>query len=204
MIVIIDYDLGNLYSIAKALEFCGAVVKISRDEKDIVNADRLILPGVGAFGDAMRNLNQFGIVKILDQEVNIKKKPLLGICLGMQILADKGYEFGEHAGLGWIGGEVKMFAADGARRIPHVGWNDVVFRKKHFLFNDIEDSQPFYFVHSFCFQATDQDSIAAVSDYGGEFTAAVAKDNIFATQFHPEKSQKNGIQLFRNFIDWKP
>ena len=142
--------------------------------------------------------------KILDQEVMVKKKPLLGICLVMQILADKGYEFGEHAGLGWIGGEVKKFAESGARKIPHVGWNDVVFSKKHFLFNEIEDGQSFYFVHSFCFQAMNSDSVIAVSDYEGEFTAAVAKDNIFATQFHPEKSQKNGLQLFRNFIEWKP
>lgn len=203
MIVIVDYDMGNLRSIAKALEYVGGDVIISSKPEDLKKAEKIVLPGVGAFRDGMANLQKKGLDLVLNEEVNKNKKPFLGICLGMQLLADKSYEFGEWNGLGFISGEVKKFDINKKYKIPHVGWNNVKIIYEHPLLKGIKDNSDFYFVHSYHLICKDKKAIAGTCEYGGDFTAMVAKDNIFATQFHPEKSQKSGLKLLENFVNWK-
>ena len=200
-IVIIDYNMGNLTSVANALEYIGEKAVISNKIEDIKHADYIILPGVGAFSDGMKNLKDLGIINILNEEVIKKRKPLLGICLGMQLLAEEGYEGGLSKGLGYIKGVVKKFDSKNLR-IPHVGWNEVNFKKKSSLPHNLRKSEVFYFVHSY-YLITNEDIIVGTCDYGNEFVAAIQKENIFATQFHPEKSQKPGLQILRNFIEYK-
>jgi len=203
MIVIIDYGMGNLFSVENALKSLGASVKISSRENDIVNAEKLILPGVGAFPDGMKNLQELGLIPFLEREVLEKKKPFLGICLGMQLLATEGEEHKLTRGLGWVAGRVRRFAVDeDTFRIPHVGWNDVMPKSGQPLFQGIE-SPIFYFVHSYHLVPDDQSVVAATCQYGETFVAAVKKENIFGTQFHPEKSQKNGLRLLENFLNFK-
>lgn len=203
MIIVVDYEMGNLRSIVKALEYVGGKVMVSNKPDDLLKADKIVLPGVGAFRDGMANLQKKGLDLILHQEVKEKNKPLLGICLGMQLLADKSYEFGEWQGLGFISGEVKKFNIKGKFRIPHVGWNNVQFIQGHKLLDSIKDNSDFYFAHSYHLVCTEKSAVIGICDYGGDFTAIVAKDNIFASQFHPEKSQKSGLKLLENFIKWK-
>jgi glutamine amidotransferase len=204
-IAIIDYGRGNVRSVANALEYCGADAVVTAEASAIDDASHIVLPGVGAFGDAMAALNAKGLPAILRRQVHEKGKPFLGICLGMQVLAEKGLEHGEHAGLGWIAGEVVRLApgAD-ALKIPHMGWNDVRLRAPHPVFAGLKDQQlTFYFVHSYHFRAA-PDAVLATCDYGVPFTAAVARDNIVATQFHPEKSQDSGVEELQNFVKWNP
>ncbi|OGD71830.1 imidazole glycerol phosphate synthase, glutamine amidotransferase subunit [Candidatus Collierbacteria bacterium RIFCSPHIGHO2_02_FULL_49_10] len=203
MIVVIDYGMGNLHSIAKALEYVGAEVLISSKIPDVKRADKLVLPGIGAFGDGIANLRELGLLDVLREEIVAKAKPFLGICLGMQLLADRSFEFGEHEGLGLVRGDVVKFEfGDEKLRVPHVGWNDVDFRRFSPLFAGIKNHTDFYFVHSYHFVPSGL--AAALCDYGGPFAAALQQGNIFATQFHPEKSQKAGLKLLQNFLEWNP
>lgn len=200
MIVIIDYDMGNVGSVKNALRFLGAEVMVSRAPEDIKKAMHIILPGVGAFGDGIKKLNEFNLPNILQEEVLDKKKPFLGICLGMQMLAESGEEGGIHKGLGWIKGNTRRFRINEDKfRLPHVGWNDVISQGRATLFREIT-TPTFYFVHSYFLEPSEENVVAAVCDYGETFSAAIEKDNIFGVQFHPEKSQKDGLALLRNFL----
>lgn len=201
MIAIIDYGASNLRSVEKAFRYLGRDVCITSNEKDIVSASHLVLPGNGAFGDCMAAIEKLelmnGIKKFIDSG-----KPFLGICIGMQLLFEKSYEFGENAGLGLVKGSIEKFSPDIIKqggKIPHVGWNAVNSVKKNKLFNGIDDGAYFYFVHSYFANPTEDEAITAVSDYYGEFTAAVEKDNVMGVQFHPEKSLKAGLKLLDNF-----
>lgn len=202
MTVIIDYGMGNLFSVENALKHLGAEVKISNTEEDIQTADKIILPGVGAFPDGMKNLKNLGIIEILEEAVFENKKPILGICLGMQLLATEGEEDSPTMGLGWIAGRVRRFDIDENHfRLPHVGWNDIVPRKDTFLFRGVE-RPTFYFVHSYHLVPEDNSVVAATCAYGEDFVTAVQKDNIIGVQFHPEKSQRSGLRVLKNFIDY--
>lgn len=204
MITIIDYGMGNLRSVQKALETLGAEVNISSKKEDLKNADKLILPGVGAFPDAMNNLRERGLFDVIREEVIDNKKIILGICLGVQLLAEKGYELKECEGLGLIPGEVIKFDVEKYKlKIPHVGWNNLINIKKDCpLFKNFEENElSFYFVHSYHFKTRLEEHIAAECNYGINFTAVVHKDNVYGTQFHPEKSQRAGLKLLENFIN---
>lgn len=198
---IIDYGMGNLQSVRNALERLGCEVGVSSDPKSIGNADALVLPGVGAFGEAMGNLQQRNLVAPLRRAVLEEGKPLLGICLGMQLLADSSEERGEFRGLSLIPGAVKKISVSAGLRLPHIGWNSVSLRKPDPLFGGIPDGGAFYFVHSYRFECDDT-YVAGLTDYGTEITAAVQKDRIFGVQFHPERSQRKGLRLLKNFIDF--
>lgn len=201
MTTIIDYRLGNLFSVAKALELLGEAVVVSGDPNDLRRADRLVLPGIGAFPQGMRNLEEAGLSDVLREEVLVKKKPFLGICLGMQLAATRGFEHEERAGLGWIDGEVRLIAAATSNlKVPHIGWNDVSVKEGSRLFRGIKPNSDFYFVHSYALQCAQEADIAAVTSYGENIVAAVEHENIYAVQFHPEKSQEAGQQLLENFL----
>lgn len=202
MISIIDYGMGNLRSVAKALERVGARTEIMSTPDTLDGADKLVLPGVGAFDDAMRHLRERGFVEPLKAWA-ASGKPFLGICLGLQLLFDVSNEDGEHSGLGILPGRVVGF--DRARfeqrlKVPHMGWNQVRFVKDSPLINGIAQDSYFYFVHSYYVEPSEPDVVLGVCEYGGPFTAMVEKNNIFAAQCHPEKSQKVGLQLLRNFV----
>jgi imidazole glycerol-phosphate synthase subunit HisH len=197
-IVIIDYGMGNLRSVQKAFEHVGASAVISNDPMVIKNSTKIVLPGVGAFKDAMQNLESLGLIDVLNTEVIEKKKLFLGICLGMQIIAKKSYEFGETEGLGWIDAEIVRFTYT-ALKVPHVGWNSVKFEHSSPLFDGIPDESDFYFVHSYYFDA-DHHYASGITEYGDKFISAIQKENIFAVQFHPEKSQKYGLKIIENFV----
>ena len=204
MIAIIDYGMGNLQSVGNILEYLGESHIITSDKKEIEKAEKIILPGVGAFSEAMKNLHEFGLVSVIQREVLENKKPLLGICLGMQLLAQKGYEGGECNGLSLVEGEVRRFdLADKKLPIPHVGWNTVMPKGSSVLFGKNNKEGVFYFVHSYHFVCKNENDVSGYSDYGGKFVASIERDNIFATQFHPEKSQEDGIELFKNFLSYK-
>lgn len=206
MIAIVDYGMGNVQSVYNGLDYLGQDAVITADSKVLDEASHLILPGVGAFGDAVNNLRERGLVEVLEEQVFRKGKPILGICLGLQLMAKSSQEHGDHQGLGWLDANVIKFQSDGANlKIPHMGWNDITPQLKHPLFANLKEGQfTFYFVHSFHIVCNDANNIAATCDHGYPFTAAICKDNIFATQFHPEKSQDNGIQILDNFINWRP
>ena len=190
--------MGNLRSVQKALDKIGADNVITNDHDIIKNADKIILPGVGAFKDAMKNLHELNLVTLLNEEVLHKKKPFLGICLGMQLLGTISEEFGETQGLGWIDAKIVKFPQS-KLKIPHVGWNNVHCNDSY-LFKNIPNEADFYFVHSYYFQSNKKYSIGEC-DYGINFTCSVAKENIFAVQFHPEKSQLYGLALLKNFVN---
>lgn len=200
MIAIIDYGMGNLFSVENAVKTMGFKVVVSNKADDIAAADKIILPGVGAFPDGMKNLKDLGIDKVLSEEILKKKKPLLGICLGMQLLASLGEEHEIVRGLGFIEGTVKKFNIINKKfRIPHIGWNDVSFKKESPLFKNIK-TPIFYFDHSYCFVPKDDSVIIATCDHGEVFAAAIQKENIFGVQFHPEKSQREGLNLLNSFL----
>lgn len=200
-IVIIDYGMSNLGSITRALEECDADVLVSDNPEDLKKAEKIVLPGVGAFGDGMKSLNEKGWTKIIKEEVLGNKIPILGICLGMQLLASKGYEGGEFEGLNLIEGEVVKFIPVNNERIPHVGWNEIMKTKENALFEGIKDNSDFYFVHSYHFKTKNEKDIISTTPYCGTFVSAVNKENIFGTQFHPEKSIPLGFQVLKNFIN---
>ena len=203
LITIINYGMGNVRSVAKAFEAVGAEVCVSDQPSDILAASRIVLPGVGAFGDGMKNLISLELVDLLREQVMEQGKPFLGICLGMQLLALHGHEHGVHPGLGWLPAEsIKLEPDDSDLKIPHVGWNDVEIKSGSGLFNGLEEHPSFYFVHGFHLDCSEPDMTSATFDYGGKFIAAIQHNNIFGTQFHPEKSQKTGAQIIRNFVAW--
>jgi glutamine amidotransferase len=198
--------MGNVRSVQNAFDSLGHDAVVTSDPSVIAEAERLVLPGVGAFGDAMENLRMRGLVDVLRQQVLEAKKPFLGICLGMQLLAKSSSEHGTHLGLGWIDAEVTRFnfPATGLK-VPHMGWDEIVPHGEHPLMEGLRADQfVFYFVHSFFVVCRESRDVAASCEYGTSFTAAIEKGNIFATQFHPEKSQDNGIQLLQNFAEWRP
>lgn len=195
MIAIIDYNIGNLFSVKNALDYIGEESVITRDAEKIESADGLILPGVGAFPDAMRELNKTGLVEVIKDQSKIK--PLLGICLGMQMLFDKSFEFEECEGLGLIDGEVVKIEADGLK-IPHMGWNSLRFQNKCPLIEGINPNAYVYFVHSYRAETADS-NIAAFTEYGERIPALVFKGNVFGAQFHPEKSGETGLLILQNF-----
>lgn len=199
-IVIIDYGVGNIHSVANALTFLGYDVSVSRDKRDIREASCLILPGVGAFQEGMKNLQKLNLINTLNEAVLVKKKPFLGICLGMQLLADSSEEGGFHQGLGWIKGKVVKFSEEKTPRIPHVGWNTLAIKKRKPLFERSVQAANFYFDHSYYFDCP-KPSVLATCTYGITFAAAVGQDNIYGVQFHPEKSQTNGLKLLRSFFN---
>ncbi|MBU1076084.1 MAG: imidazole glycerol phosphate synthase subunit HisH [Spirochaetes bacterium] len=200
-VCIIDYGMSNLGSIHRALEECGAEVFISEDPKDLATAERIVLPGVGAFKDGMKNLRSRGWIEPLKQEVWENKIPLLGICLGMQLLAEKGYEGGENEGLGLIKGSVKMLEPkDQEERIPHIGWNEIYRVNDDPLFEHIPDGADFYFVHSYHFIPADKKCILTRTPYCGNFVSSIHSGNVYGVQFHPEKSIPTGFQLLKNFL----
>ncbi|MBF0109330.1 MAG: imidazole glycerol phosphate synthase subunit HisH [Magnetococcales bacterium] len=211
MITIIDYGSGNLRSVAKALEKSGGTVRISHHPEEILQADRIVLPGVGAFGDCRANLEQAQLLQPVREHIQ-KGKPFLGICVGMQLLFSEGHEFGIHPGMGLFPGKVIRFPRtmpDPGNpslflKVPHMGWNRVHQTTPHPLWQGIRQDTFFYFVHSFHAVADHRHMIAGESHYGMTFLAACARDNLFATQFHPEKSQAAGLELLKNFITWSP
>ncbi len=200
-IVIINYDMGNINSVKKQLERLEANVMVSAEAADILNADKLILPGVGHFKKAMENLQELKLIDVLNEAVLVQKKPTLGICLGMQLMARFSEEGGVN-GLGWFDAEVvKMKVEDSLRfKIPHVGWNSIRQLKNSELNLNLIEESSFYFVHSYKFVANDVKDILHSTNYSTDFTSAISKENIFGVQYHPEKSQDIGLQLFRNFI----
>jgi glutamine amidotransferase len=202
-LALIDYGAGNLRSVENALRAAGAAdVCVTADPEFVRKADRIVLPGVGAFAACMNALSAIpGMVEALNERVIDQAAPFLGICVGMQLMADAGEEFGSHPGLGWIGGTVaKLEPNDPEARVPHMGWNDVVPVTPHPLIVPGEA----YFLHSFAFTGADPKMLAATTDHGGTVTAAVARDNMAGVQFHPEKSQAYGLALLNRFLDWRP
>ncbi len=198
MIVIVDYGMGNLRSVQKGFEKIGAHAIVSREIRAVRQADRLVLPGVGAFGECMRNLDAFGLVEPVKDFLR-SGRPFLGICLGLQLLFEESEEFGRHRGLGIIAGKVRAFDRRMGLKIPHMGWNQVNVKKRSPLFYGVPDGAYFYFVHSYYVDPADPSDILTETDYGITFTSAVARDNVFAVQFHPEKSQNHGLTLLQNF-----
>jgi glutamine amidotransferase len=209
---IIDYGSGNLRSAAKAFERAArdsgaaASVVVSADPVEVERASHVVLPGVGAFGDCARGLRAVpGMVEALTRAVRERGRPFLGICVGMQLMAERGIEFGTHAGLGWIAGDVVRLApGDPALKIPHMGWNELEPRRAHPLLEGVAAGAHAYFVHSFHLRAADPADVLATASYGGEVTAMVARGNLAGTQFHPEKSQAAGLRLLANFLRWRP
>lgn len=195
MIAIIDYGMGNLRSVQKALEYLGFDARVTDSKKDLIDASHIVLPGVGAFADAADGLVKSGIQETMLAEVK-KGKPFLGICLGMQLLFDKSYENGVYAGLGLVAGEVEPFKVEGLK-VPHMGWNSLVARSNALF--DSGDDQFVYFVHSYHASGVPDRYIIAEADYGYRFTAAVCKDNVYGLQFHPEKSGDTGLDMLRRF-----
>jgi len=206
-VIIIDYGSGNLHSTLKSFERVGdgAEIFLSGKAADLKSATHIVLPGVGAFGDCKNGLDSLpGMIEEMKEQVIFNKKPFIGICVGMQLLAKKGFEHGEHDGLGWIEGNVKAITPDDkSLKIPHMGWNELIVKKEHPFFKGIKSGSHAYFVHSYQLECKNNDDILAVADYGGQITAAIAKDNIMGTQFHPEKSQETGFELIKNFLEMK-
>ena len=198
--VVVDYGMGNLHSVQKALAYLGEQSILSRDADEIQKADRLILPGVGAFRDAMAELEKLSLVEPIQKAVRTGT-PLLGICLGMQLFFEYSEEGGKTSGIGLFPGGITRMEADGLK-VPHMGWNTVQNRDD-VLFANLPAAFSVYFVHSYCFQPVNRDFTAGVTVYGQPFSCAMHQNNVFATQFHPEKSGENGLQILRNFLSYK-
>jgi glutamine amidotransferase len=214
-VAIVDYGSGNLHSAAKAFERAAREsghdqpILVTSKPEDVVQADRIVLPGVGAFADCRRGLDAVpGMVEALEQSVRKDGRPFFGICVGMQLMAERGLEYKVTPGLGWIAGEVIRIApSDPDLKIPHMGWNTLDMRKVHPLLDEIplgSDGLHAYFVHSFELKPANASDLVAQADYGGPLTAIVGRDNMVGTQFHPEKSQRLGLRLIANFLKWKP
>ena len=202
MIAIIDYGMGNLRSVSKAFEAVGHEAVVTRDAQVIANASHVVLPGVGAFGNSMVNIERYDLVDPIRASVQ-SGKPFLGICLGLQVLFTESEEFGVHQGLDIIPGKVRRFVVDAGLKVPHIGWNQVDFQQTCPLFDGIPDGTDWYFVHSYFVDPADHRFVASTTTYGTPFVSSVWKDNIVACQFHPEKSQAAGLHLIKNFGAWK-
>jgi len=201
MIAIVDYGMGNLRSLSNAFEYLGEEVTITHDVAELEAASRIVLPGVGAFGDAMQALRAQALVEPLGRLVRDGGKPLLGICLGMQLVARESFEHGHHAGLGWVDARIERLAPTGGLKVPHVGWNSLQFPADDWLFEGVNPAEAnFYFVHSFHMVCADPSDRLATTDYGGPVSAVVRRGNITVMQFHPEKSQDNGLRLLGNWV----
>lgn len=205
VIHLIDTGVNNLLSICNALEMAGAELNICRTPEELADAERLVLPGVGAYRDCIGGLVNGGFVPILNELVFQKKLPILGICVGMQMMARRSFEGGEHEGLGWFEGDViKIQPGDPALRVPQIGWNTTTFRAGEPLAVGLPANPDLYYVHSYYMKCDNDDDIAATCQYGITVTSSVRKANIVATQFHPEKSQDFGLRILENFLRWKP
>ena len=200
MIAVIDYDAGNMLSVVKALKHLGQEPVVTRDADTIRSADKVILPGVGAFGDAMNRLNGYALTEVI-RDVISKGTPFFGICLGLQLLYDQSEESPGVAGIGVLKGSIKKIPAGEYKKIPHMGWNSLAFPNKGRLFNGIDEGAFVYFVHSFYLEAADRNSVTATCDYNVLIDASVENDNVFACQFHPEKSGAVGLKILENFIN---
>lgn len=202
-VLIIDYHMCNLGSVKRAFEECGAEVIVSSHPEDLEIATHIVLPGVGAFANGMKNLVTLGWVDAIKQAVLNEKIPILGICLGMQLLADKSFEKGETEGLHLISGDIiRLEPKNGKERVPHIGWNELHFNQQSSIFTSINNDSDFYFVHSFYFNPKNKNDILAITPYCGDFISAVQNENIIGVQFHPEKSSRAGFQLIRNFLNF--
>lgn len=199
MIAIIDYDAGNIKSVEKAVQLLGEEVTVTRDPECILNADGVILPGVGAFGDAMEKIRSYNLEEVIHQCAE-KKIPFLGICLGLQLLFESSEESPGVRGLGVLEGEIVRLPAESGLKIPHIGWNNLHLPRKGRLFRDIEEDTFVYFVHSYYLRAKDPEIVTATAEYGAVIHASVEKENVFACQFHPEKSSSAGLKMLENFI----
>lgn len=199
MIAIIDYDAGNIKSVEKALQYLGEDAVITRDEQAILHADGVILPGVGAFGDAMEKLHAYGLVDVIHKSV-AQGTPFLGICLGLQLLFESSEESPGVAGLHVLDGKIVRIPSEEGVKVPHIGWNNLTFPHKGRLFEGVPENAYVYFVHSYYLKASDEKQVTAATEYGTYIHASVEKDNVFACQFHPEKSSDVGMQILRNFI----
>ena len=200
MIAVIDYDAGNIKSVEKALDFLGQKCVITRDRKIIESADKVILPGVGAFGDAMSRLNEFGLTDAIHNVVD-KGKPFLGICLGLQLLFESSEESVGAKGLGILPGKVIKFPEDKGYKVPQIGWNSIEIKEDARLFKGVPDQSYVYFVHSYYLEATDKNIVAATTEYAAHVDASVESGNVFACQFHPEKSGRVGLKILENFAE---
>lgn len=200
MVAVIDYGVGNLFSVEKALSHLGADVRVTKNSAEIEQASHILLPGVGAFGDCMRELSATGLIPLLKEQA--EKKPFLGICVGLQLLFEGSAESEGVAGLGLFTGRVEKIPAMGVK-IPQMGWNALQIKQKHPLFRGLDEESFVYFVHSYHAVPKDESIIAATVEYGSTLTAAVARGNLMATQFHPEKSGDVGLHLLKNFLDMK-
>ena len=200
MVAIIDYDAGNIKSVEKAMQLLGQEVKITRDRDEIMAADHVILPGVGAFGDAMEKLHQYGLVEGI-HEVTTKGTPFLGICLGLQLLFERSDEAPGVEGLGVLKGDILKLPDKEGYKIPHMGWNSLDFPQEGRLFKGLGEHPYVYFVHSYYLKAAEEEIVAATADYTTTIHASVEKDNVFACQFHPEKSSDVGLQILKNFVE---
>jgi glutamine amidotransferase len=198
-IVIVDYGMGNLRNVQKAFERIGAEAGITRNKKEILAASAVVLPGVGAFKDCMENLEKYGLIDPLLRCVETGKA-YLGICLGLQILFSESEEFGSHKGLDLIKGRVVKFKPDPDHKVPHMGWNTIEFQKASPFFQGIKDGSFFYFVHSYYVVPEEKEWVSTLTPYGDPFASSVWKENLFATQFHPEKSQEGGLKILENFV----
>ena len=198
-VCILDYGSGNVRSVSNLIAHLGHEGMVSNHPGDITRATHLILPGVGAFGAAMEKIREKLPLELLEQEVLTHRKPFLGICVGMQVLADVGHEFGKHAGLGWIPGEVRKLDSRG-KVLPHIGWNDIIPQTPCPLTEGLGEVRDFYFVHSYAFVPQSGDCVKANVEYGTKFPAMIQRDNLYGVQFHPEKSQKAGQRLVMNFL----
>ena len=202
IVALVDYGAGNLHSVENALRKVGATVKVTADPDVLRAADRIVLPGVGSFRACAEGLRaEQGVIEAMHERVFVGGAPFLGICVGMQLLAARGLEHGETPGLGWIGGDVRALEASDAVKVPHMGWNDVVLADDA---SGLVEPGEAYFLHSYAFDVTNEEHVAARTDHGGSVTAAVARDNILGVQFHPEKSQAYGLALLERFLKWKP
>jgi imidazole glycerol-phosphate synthase subunit HisH len=201
MIGVLDYGMGNLRSVTNAIEYIGFDAHLISVPSDLKQITHLILPGVGSYSQAMKNLKESGLIEVIQNHID-SGKPFLGICLGMQILASKGFEHGETDGMGIIDGKVTPFELRREFLVPHMGWNTMKLQRSHPLFEGMKPHIDYYFVHSFHFQTEKDENILAVTNYESNFNSVVVKENVVGVQFHPEKSQESGLKILENFCDW--
>ncbi|MBI4322983.1 MAG: imidazole glycerol phosphate synthase subunit HisH [Candidatus Omnitrophica bacterium] len=202
-VVVVDYEMGNVQSVANAVELLGWPVRVTREPAAVEQASHLIVPGVGSFADGMRRLREQALDRLLEEQVMRRRIPFLGICLGMQVLAEWGEEGGRTPGLGWVPGRVRRLrAVERGLKLPHMGWNDVIPTGDDVLYAGIPRGSSFYFVHSYHLADTDPAVISGICDYGDQWCASLRKGHIFGTQFHPEKSQRDGLQVLKNFLEF--